>query len=58
MSANDDTGSKNNTIVYHGARLEDDAVNFVYTGQENVPDGVICIRVHPSIKVICARAFL
>ena len=32
MSANDDAGSKRN-----GARLDDDAANFVYTGQENVP---------------------
>jgi hypothetical protein len=52
MSANDNAGSEQN-----GARLDDDAANFIYTGQENVPDGVICIRVHPSIKVICARAF-
>ena len=33
------------------------AAIFVYTGQENVPDGVIRVRVHPSIKVIRARAF-
>jgi hypothetical protein len=52
MSANDDAGSERN-----GARLDDDAANFVYTGQENVPDGVIRVRVHPSIKVIRARAF-
>ena len=38
-------------------RLDDDAAIFVYTGQENVPDGVIRVRVHPSIKVIHARAF-
>ena len=53
MSANDDAGSERN-----GARLDDDAANFVYTGQENVPDGVIHVRIHPSIKVIRARAFL
>jgi hypothetical protein len=52
MSANDDAGSERNW-----ARLDDDAANFVYTGQENVPDGVIRVRVHPSIKVIRARAF-
>ena len=52
MSANDDAGSKRN-----GARLDDDAANFVYTGQENVPDGVIRVRVHPSIRVIRAKAF-
>ncbi len=52
MSANDDAGSERN-----GARLDDDAVNFVYTGQENVPEGVIRVRVHPSIKVIRERAF-
>ncbi len=38
-------------------RLDDDAACFVYTGQENVPDSVIRVRVHPSIKVIRARAF-
>jgi hypothetical protein len=38
MSANDDAGSKRN-----GARLDDDAANFIYTGQENVTDGVICV---------------
>ena len=52
MSANGDTGSKRKRL-----RLDDDAGCFVYTGQENVPDGVICIRVHPSIKVIRVRAF-
>jgi hypothetical protein len=52
MSANDDAGSERN-----GARLDDDAANFVYTGRKNVPDGVIRVRVHPSIKVIRARAF-
>jgi hypothetical protein len=53
MSANDDAGSERN-----GARLDNDAANFVYTGQENVPDGVIHVRIHPSIKVIRAKAFL
>jgi len=52
MSANDDARSERN-----GARLDDDAANFVYTGQENVPDGVIRVRIHSSIKVIRARAF-
>ena len=53
MSSNDDAGSKQKRL-----HLDDDAANFVYTGQENVPDGVIPVRVHPSIKVIRARAFL
>ena len=53
MSANDDAGSKRNRL-----RLDDDVANFAYTGQENVPDGVIRVRVHPSIKVIRAKAFL
>ncbi len=52
MSANDAAGSKQKRL-----RLDDDAACYVYTGQENVPDGVICVRVHPSIKVIRARAF-
>ena len=52
MSANNGAGSERKRIC-----LDDDAANFVYTGQENVPDGVIHVRVHPSIKVICARAF-
>jgi hypothetical protein len=52
MSANDDAGSERKRL-----RLDDDAANFVYTGQENVPDGVIRVRVHPSIRVIRARAF-
>ena len=51
-AANDDAGSEQN-----GARLDDDAASFVYAGQENVPDGVIRVRVDPSIKVIRARAF-
>ena len=52
MSANDDAGSERN-----GTRPDDDAANFVYTGQENAPDGVIHVQVHPSIRVIRARAF-
>ncbi len=33
---------------------------FVYYGQEgeNIPGGVICIRVHPSIRLIHERAVL
>ena len=52
-AANDDAGSERN-----GARLDDDTANFIYTGQENVPDGVIHVRFHPSIRVIRAKAFL
>jgi len=52
MSANDDAGSERERL-----RLDDDAACFVYTGQENVPDGVIRVRVHPSIRVIRAMAF-
>jgi len=52
MSANDDAGSERKRL-----RLDDDAACFVYTGQENVPDGVIHVRVHPSITVIRAKAF-
>ena len=52
MSANDDAGSERKRL-----RLDDDAANFVYTGQENVPDSVIHVRVHASIKVIRATAF-
>ncbi len=35
-------------------------VAFVYYGQkgENIPDPVICIRIHPSVRVIHGRAFL
>jgi hypothetical protein len=55
MSANnDDTGSERNDAVV----LDDDGADFVYTGQEDVPDGVIRVRVHPSVRVIRARAFL
>ena len=52
-AANDDAGRERKRL-----RPDDDAANFVYTGQENVPDGVIRVRVHPSIKVIRVRAFL
>ena len=38
--------------------LDDNAANFVYTGQGNVPRGVIHVRILPSIKVIRVRAFL
>jgi len=50
MSVNDNAGS--------GLHLDDDAANFVYTGQVNVPEGVICVRVHPSVRVIRAKAYL
>jgi hypothetical protein len=52
MSANDDAGSERKR-----PRPDVDAASFVYAGQENVPDGVIRVRVHPSIKVIRAKAF-
>ena len=52
MSVNDNAGSERRRLC-----LDNDAVNFVCTCQENVPDGLIRIRVHPSIKVIHARAF-
>ena len=52
MSANDDAGSERKRL-----RPDDDAANFVYAGQEHVPDGVIRVLVQPSIKVIHARAF-
>ena len=47
MSANDDAGSKRNDA-------------FVYHGQEggDVPRDVTRVRVHPSVRVIRARAFL
>ncbi len=53
MSANDDAGSERKRT-----RPDGDAASFVYAGQENVPDGVIRVRVHPSIKVIRAKAFV
>ena len=53
MSANNNAGSKQKRPC-----LGDDAANFVYTNlEDHVPDGVIHVRVHPSIKVIPARAF-
>jgi hypothetical protein len=45
MSVNDDAESKRRR-----RRLDDDAANFVYTGQENVPDGVIRVQVHPFFQ--------
>jgi hypothetical protein len=36
MSANEDAGSERKRL-----RPDDDAANFVYAGQEHVPDGVI-----------------
>jgi hypothetical protein len=39
-------------------QLDDYTAKFVYTGQENVPVNVNHVQVHPSIKVIHARAFL
>ena len=52
MSADNEAESKPKRL-----RLDNDTANFVYTGQENVPRGVICVGVHPSVKVIRARAF-
>jgi len=52
MSANNNAGSERKRL-----RLDDDVANFVYNGQENVPDGVIRVQVHPSIKVIRVWAF-
>jgi hypothetical protein len=51
MSSNNDAGSKRKRLCHH------DTAIFVYTGQENVPDGVIRVRVNPSIKVIREKAF-
>ena len=45
------------TMLRNRFCLDDDTANFVYTGQENVQDGVIHVRVHPSIRVIRAKAF-
>jgi len=44
-------------IMMERLRLDDDAADFVYIGQVFVPDGVIHVRVHPSIKVIRKWAF-
>ena len=52
MSADNEAESKPKRL-----RLDNDTADFVYTGQENVPRGVICVRVHLSVKVIRARAF-
>jgi len=38
-------------------RLDDDAAYFAYTGQEYVPDGVVRVRVHPSVRVIRGKVF-
>ena len=52
-AANADAGRERKRL-----RLDDNAANFVYTGQGNVPRGVIHVRILPSIKVIRVRAFL
>ena len=53
MSANNDAGRERKRLC-----LGDDAAYFVYTNLEDyVPDGVVHVRVHPSIKVIPPRAF-
>jgi len=55
MSANEDTrGSERKRLR---CLDDDDAANFVYTGQENGLEGVIHVRIHPSSRVIRARAF-
>ena len=36
----------------------DNAAYFICTGQEDVLDGVIRVQVHPSVRVICGRAFI
>ena len=53
MSANGDARSEGKRL-----RLDDDAANFVNTGQANVPEGVIHVPVHPSVRVISAKAYL
>jgi hypothetical protein len=45
MSADDAMSKQNNAFIYHG--LEG----------ENIPYNVIHVRFHPSIKVICGKAF-
>jgi hypothetical protein len=52
-AANADAGRERKRL-----RLDDNAANFVYTGQGKVPRGVIHVRILPSIKVIRVRAFL
>ena len=50
MSANEDAGGSERKRL---CCLDDDnAANFVYTGQENGLEGVIHVRIHPSIRVI------
>ena len=56
MSANKDDDDRSEPKRLR--RLDDDAANFVYTGQKNVLEGVIHVRIHPSIRVIRARAFI
>jgi hypothetical protein len=46
MSANNAGSKQNDAYVYHGQK------------GDNIPEGVICIRVHPSVRVIRGRAFL
>jgi hypothetical protein len=56
MSANDDTGSKRKRLCQ-----DDNGAYFVYHGQENenedVPQDVIHIQVHPSVMMIRQKAF-
>ena len=55
MSANKDAGGSKQKRL---RRLDNDgAANFVYTGQETGLEGVIHVQIHPSIRVIGARAF-
>ena len=49
--SDDGTGSERKRL-----RL-DDAAYFVYTGQEDVPWDVICVLIHPSVRVIRGEAF-
>jgi hypothetical protein len=46
MSANDVGSEQNNTFIYQGQEGED------------VLCGVIHVRVHPSVRVICGEACL
>jgi hypothetical protein len=46
MSTNNAGSEQNNAFVYHGRE------------GENIPRGVILIRAHLSVKLICGRAFL
>jgi hypothetical protein len=46
MSTENAGREQNNAFVYHGRE------------GKNIPRGVIRVRVHPSIRVIRARAFL